>query len=53
MKVRKNNVFRVLRGSSYIVDPRFMTFYGRNADSPASRGRYWNFGFRLVVRKQS
>ena len=51
MKLRKNNDFRVLRGGSYVL-PEFLRCSDRYLDSPASRGRYWNFGFRLVVRRQ-
>jgi hypothetical protein len=50
MKLRKNNVSRVLRGGGYYDDSWIMRVLYRIASKPEVRSRFRDNGFRFVIR---
>ena len=50
MKLGKNPDMRVLRGGGYRSDPRYRRIIFRDWYGPEDR--YWDFGFRIAVRRK-
>ena len=52
MKAKKNSGgFRVLRGGGFNRDSRILRVTSRRRRLPEDR--YWYYGFRVVIRKQT